>query len=341
MNRDQILKNAVALPGDAGTDENRYPVLGSVVFYGLRDIRISKADLAVLFIKNKLPASYLPPEVRAVDAYKRATKEIESKPKMLPDGTFEVLLVREVADTKDELVRQVTREIRVSKESTKPLDYSRVAQLIFRRETKEYIPHSITTEIEPVIEQSVATYKEFLNFYTGKAVREIVHSIVISTNPVSLKPFGAIYFVSREHLALMDSLEGLVKDLIPYQVTTPEFNWDMVFESIPMMDVEKQRKLIFEKYESQVIGSVDSTLSELAVILTGTKVPSIAAKAGYIDRINEIKAGIGKYEGLLQRDMAMAKLKVEMLDKQIMALASFNPKTEAASASVPVAAEVI
>ena len=42
---------------------------------------------------------------------------------------------------------------------------------------------------------------------------------------------------------------------------------DEVFESVQMLDVEKQRKLIFNKYESQCANSVDITLNELAGLL--------------------------------------------------------------------------
>ena len=38
---------------------------------------------------------------------------------------------------------------------------------------------------------------------------------------------------------------------------------DAVFESVPMLDVEKQRKFIIDKYESQFAYSVDITLNEL------------------------------------------------------------------------------
>jgi len=40
---------------------------------------------------------------------------------------------------------------------------------------------------------------------------------------------------------------------------------DAVFESVPMLDVEKQRKLIFDKYESQCAYSVDITLTNWQV----------------------------------------------------------------------------
>ena len=69
---------------------------------------------------------------------------------------------------------------------------------------------------------------------------------------------------------------------------------DEVFESVQMLDVEKQRKLIFNKYESQCANSVDITLNELAGLLNSEKTST---------------KGIGKYEELLERDMQLSRTK--------------------------------
>ena len=66
---------------------------------------------------------------------------------------------------------------------------------------------------------------------------------------------------------------------------------DAVFESVPMLDVEKQRKLIFDKYESQCAYSVDITLNELAGLLNCEKTPTKGILTSYVNKMKELKKG--------------------------------------------------
>jgi len=95
---------------------------------------------------------------------------------------------------------------------------------------------------------------------------------------------------------------------------------EAVFESVPMLDIEKQRRLIFEKYSNQCSSSVDATLKDLATLLNAPKNPSNAVKAGYINKVKELKDGIGKYEDLLERDMDIARQKCQLLQEQVKQL---------------------
>lgn len=318
MTRQQILKNAAALPGKAD-DENRYPLLGGIVISGMRDVRITKDELVRLFKESGLSLEYLPSAVRAPDAFRRATQDIQTTvPKPLPDGTFEFLMVRDVVSDKDEIVRHLVREVRNS--SKKVLSYKHIGTMIFRRDMSDYITHSILPEADSLLAKSSSVYKEYMAYYTGKAMRDLVHKVIKSTTPVALKNFGALYFVSREHLPLMESLETFVKKINEFKVNAAMYEYDTTFEVIPMLDLEKQRCMIFEKYESQVNGSVEGTLTEMAEILNGGKTPSKGVKAKYIDTVNELRVGIEKYEKLLERDMTLAKTKVDLLEQQILAI---------------------
>jgi len=88
---------------------------------------------------------------------------------------------------------------------------------------------------------------------------------------------------------------------------------DAVFESVPMLYVEKQRKLIFDKDESQCAYSVDITLKELAGLLNSKKTTTKGILTSYVNKVKELKKGIGKYEELLERDMQLSMTKCQRL----------------------------
>ena len=96
---------------------------------------------------------------------------------------------------------------------------------------------------------------------------------------------------------------------------------DAVFESVPVLDVEKQRKLIFDKYESQRAYSVDITLNELAGLLDSEKTPTKGILTSYVNNMKELKKGIGKYEELLERGMQLSRTKCHLLLEQFITAA--------------------
>ncbi|MBC2747001.1 MAG: hypothetical protein HF975_08355 [ANME-2 cluster archaeon] len=53
-----------------------------------------------------------------------------------------------------------------------------------------------------------------------------------------------------------------------------------------------QRKLIFDKYESQCAYSVDITLNELAGLLNSEKTPTKCTLTSYVNKVKELKKGI-------------------------------------------------
>lgn len=294
--------------------DDRYPILGNLVWYSLRDVRITREDLAKLFSKYSLNLHDLPPEIREPDAFRRATSDIGQRAaKPLPDGTFEVIMVREVATTNEEIVRHIIREVRDSK--NKKLSYEEVGSFIFRRDINDF--HAVSSKFPEICEKAQELYREYKEFYTGKHIREMVHKMVWGTQPTVIREGGGVYFMSKEYQQLVDGLEGLVKDLNAYGVPG---TLTCSFEDVPIIDLEKQRRLIFDRYESQCSDSVDKTLAEMAEILKANKEPTKGQKAEYVERMKDLRSGIEKYESLLERDMNIARIKAGLLEDQVKAL---------------------
>ena len=140
-----------------------------------------------------------------------------------------------------------------------------------------------------------------------------------STLPVSVRPAGGVYFIANTHTTLVESLEEFVTDINIWGIPV---TGDAVFESVPMLDVEKQRKLIFDKYESLYAYSVDITLNELAGLLNSDKTPT---------------KDISKYKDLLERDVQLSRIKCQLLQEQVLQLLNKSSVSEIVpDATVPV-----
>ena len=138
-----------------------------------------------------------------------------------------------------------------------------------------------------------------------------------STTPVSVRPAGGVYFVANTYSRLVESLELFVSDINGWGVPGTA---DAVFESVPMLDIENQRKLIFDKYESQCTYSVDTTLKELADILKSSKTPTKGILETYVNKVKDLKSGIARYETLLERDLDISRTKCQVLQEQVLQL---------------------
>ena len=310
----EILQHTAALPATE-TDDERYPILGHLVWYSLRDVRINRTELEQLLIKARINPTNMPAEIRPADAFRRATTSITNRgPEDIGDGKFESIMVREVFSDSNEVVRHIIREETDSQ--NRRINYGKVGQAVFNRQLEK-----VTVGMDPRFEHHkhkiMQVYDEYSEYYVGKHIRDIVFKMLNSTTPVSVRPAGGLYFVANTYTPLVESLEEFVTDINAWGVPG---TGDAVFESVPMLDVAKQRKLIFDKYESQCAYSVDNTLKELAGLLNSEKTPTKSTLTNYVNKVKELKKGIGKYEELLERDMQLSRTKCQLLQEQVIQL---------------------
>jgi hypothetical protein len=114
---------------------------------------------------------------------------------------------------------------------------------------------------------------------------------------------------------MVQKMEVLSKELSAYGIT----DYESAFESIPLIDADKTRALVEVRFEEQNTRDVDRTLVELSKLLQGTDTTTKTA-AKYVEQVRASKEIITKYEGLLNKEMSIARMKVEVLDQQVRKL---------------------
>lgn len=274
-------------------------LLGHILFMTIDDLKIHKDDLASLFAKHNLSKSFLPGEIKAHDAYRRASSKAASTIEIDYNGAKHKarLLVREVKKDQNGVVRHLIREL--IDEKNVVTEYATVGKLNFDRKTElmdigwdnNYLGEY---DYKQVLEDTNALFLEWTQFHTKDTVRNIANKVVKSMHPVSIMQGGRAQFVPKINRDLLYNLKGLVAELPGGSIA----------EVIPMVDTVDQRDLITKNLEREVLADVDSLLNDFTVILQNPTVRKGQVQR-YASHFVALQEKTSKYEALLQSKMTV------------------------------------
>lgn len=271
--------------------------LGHLCWYTIYDVKVTRQEMINKFTEAGMPAKYLPNPISAVDAFRRATAELEEN-RLPSHDRFVNYLVREVVCDKNVVVRHLIKEVVDAKNVR--LEYSKVAEIIFRREDEsikviDYGAGGKVANIESL-------YREYRNCYNGQHIRRIVRTVLADMNPAAVRPSGGVYFVPLQYEEGLFALEKLVKLL------------HGEFFTMPVIDQEKSRDMLYQKFKEQVRANIKQMTEMLKTGASKNEMVKI------IDGSKKMFGQIKEYEELLNRDLNDLKAEVEILKGQIVSL---------------------
>lgn len=289
-----FVENLAALDGGKGNE-----CLGSLCWYTVYDIKISRSCLEDKFIDAGIDLYYMPNPIKSIDAFRRATAELEEN--RLPCGeTFQNYLIREVLCDKTSVVRQLIRETVDSKNVR--LEYTKVGEITFSRDCEQIrIMDSGAGGRLNKIEDLFVKYKEN---YDGQHLRRVVRNILADMNPTAVRPSGGVYFIPQKYQSKLSALEKLVRSL------------EGEFFCIPVIDRESSRDMLYQKFREQM----EQNISQIKNILQSGKISSKAEMVKIIDGSKKIVKQIDEYENLLNKNLGDLRLGVDVLKEQIITL---------------------
>ncbi len=308
---EKVFASAEEVLGHGG---EKVPILGHLIWYSVKESRIKTEDMRQLFAQIGLPADFLPEEPSNINAYKRATTELSEEVEVqLDQNRTAVYMVRLTAKSDEEIVKSIIKEVRDA--GDKRLSYEEIGRVHFDKDTEEVRYYDLQPDSQPIITQIKHLYETYRTYLTGKQIRAMFHEIIQSMSPTLVRPSGAVYFIPYVHADMVQKMEVLSKELASFGIT----DFQSAFESIPLIDADKTRALVELRFEEQNTRDVDKTLVELAKLLQGTDATARTA-AQYVEQVKRSKETIAKYEGLLNKEMSIARMKVEVLDQQVQKL---------------------
>jgi len=342
MGRQNLVAAGENLTGGVSAGEVEF--LGHLIWYSLAETRITRENLLQALENAGVDAEFAPKPISPRDAFRRATASMEvvkvpitlsgrsnpgapdkliedEDPETTPTG-FANVMVRDVASDSNHIVRQVVRE-EVDSDNVR-LSYEPVAQIKMNGDDR-LSAHALPGKEHGLLDAERAllrdVYKRFEYerlHYDSSAVRRIVSSVLAEGSPVSMKASGGVYFVSREHEMVTDSVVRLVGELKEYATTSKT----STVMPVPMVDGDQYREALAESLDEQVERQSKSLIHEMSRILKGSSKITDARQKEFVDRVRDLSAVVGEYEQLLEREIEGARSSLDLARKEAVSLLS-------------------
>lgn len=288
-------------------------VMGHLIWYTICDVRVTREDLEATIKAAGLDAQHAPKPISARDAFRRASTRAEVKGQQLPNDRSLNILVREVKQDKDEIVRHLVREVVDSRNVR--LEYDEAARLTLKGDGLTVDPLAgWDTEVSGVVAKIEADFAVDKDHYTGEHVRGVVSDILASTKPVAVRPSGGVYFARLAHEPTLRGLQAFVAAMDPYHTNGRRSRVYLV----PVVDAVEQRQMVAESLEDQVAAEGKSLVHEMDRAIKGARKITPALAQQFIGRAKGLAGMVKEYETALETDITTAQATLDIVMQQAM-----------------------
>ena len=279
--------------------------IGWLLWYRIADEQTDKAVADAAFMLSALPQKYRMPDIRPVDAYRRATKSIEGRIDGLNREDKIECLVRDVYHTKNEVVRHLVVER--CHASGRRLDYDQCAAMLMFNHTIRTIDVELNNPegfVADAVRKFEANYRRYLTSYDGNAKRRTVRAVLDDLAATSLKESGGVYLIPRQHEELLFQLIAYVGGL----------NGCKAYK-MPVEDTAETRDMV----RDVVTNKAQTMLSEIRAALRGGMVPEKMVQQ-LLEQSRQVKREVTLYQDILKESMGTLETDVELLEAQMVNL---------------------
>jgi len=258
--------------------------IGHLFWYSIGDDLYGRNLLEQTLVQTGLSQGFMPHEIRLVDAFRRATKDVEANLN-LGNGVSENYMIRDVYADNHTAVRHIVKEQVDSK--GKRLSYfenEAVLSLDKKAEIMSFSADSRSYSWE-LCQESTRLFETFKNHHNGQAVRSMVQSILKTLSPTPVRPSGGVYFVPATY---DEELERLTSFCSAFQ-KGEGFKIQVVnsAESLKMVETKVSNHL------ESIYGQCQHAAADRSL--------SKSRLAELIDEAKRVIAGYKNYEGILSQ----------------------------------------
>ena len=301
----------------SGGGDGGVPLLGHLVLYSIHEGQVTPGAIERWFRQLGLDERFLPPPIRAVDAFERVTgpnggarvsysvddpsvygASARGK-RRAADGSARVaqLMIRPVRRDGARIVRHVVREVRDEVKTELRYD-TRLATITFIRDHSAGAPEGAgTLHIEPdhaaiaalapaeaatvhaMLADVEATFADRCAYYTADRLRMVVRSYVEHLQAVRVRRTGGVYFVHAAHADTLGQLRELVS----------RFEGGSHLVRIPIPDQAEMREMVVGAFTDQAREGLTKLSADIAAV-TAAGTPDQAAVTRLYDRFTALQA---------------------------------------------------
>lgn len=270
--------------------------IGSIIFFsisGVMDVqgkrttvpvRVTRQQLEAWFLDLDLDLSYLPPMIKKVDAFRKAST-LSSREYDLSEAETVKLTVEEIDYNPEFVLRHVFRT--VHNKRTQVSSMAHVATLKFFRGARNAAglrataQHYKTTVNKVMVEIGIdgkptgkkyplegaelqhvvdlvadfdQRYDDLAVNLQSDALRAVIRNYLTGLNAIGVKPTGGVYFVHNSRQRTLDALQELVRRI----------GQGCTFHQIPLLDTLDQREMLTEAFQTEVQDEVNKLLADIS-----------------------------------------------------------------------------
>lgn len=244
--------------------------LGLLAWYNIgptdEPLPVARDGLAAWFEELGLDSGFLPPPVRAVEAFRTATSQLTDE--WVSDGIRYRLVVREAERTED----YVKRQLWATWSTVEGPQERRVADLQFFRPRRVTAGRIRGTEklktmmhqglqdldrerLRAVVDRCRRQYEAYVHQLSPRTLREIVRNYLLHLGAISLRAGGGgVFFVPLDQRDQVGALRQLLSRCGP--------QCRLMFS--PMVDDPEQREMLRDSVELDIETRVQAVLRDIA-----------------------------------------------------------------------------
>lgn len=230
-------------------------ILGNILWYSVEDRPYDIQTFQTQFDLLNLNPALLPPEIKSVNAFEKASMEIHGRKYAMPGNLEAEILIHEVARSEETVLRQVTRKVRDA--NRKELGYDKVGELMFykdvvRNNKVERGTSRLRTSLQPtlpdwervellrMLDEVETAFPRYRDFYDGNKVRGILRDYVAYLNGVMMRP--GVYFVHSTRTEELERLQTLVRNTDGTALTM-----------FPLPELKQMREEVIEAFQQEAV----------------------------------------------------------------------------------------
>lgn len=297
--------------------------LGALVWYTVRSIsQPTRSELFMALSASQLPPTLMPKPIAPSDALRRAVKDIGNLPTQTLSPTKVVRLLFREAPDKDQdyltyhLVRETgTGDAQGSKNSA--LDYQDIAQVSMHKKLggrlHVQLEPGFTPEPDSPEEAALRAIEQKCHFnrshYDSQSVRTIVTRALAVADPVSVRPAGGVYFVSRSFEDRVNATKAFLSLI----------GGNSRLYNVPVINDEDARTMVVDSVEAEVGAEAQRVIESLKKLLSSGKVTTETTTAA-LRSFGDLRGMTERYETLLQSRIDGARAALEVAEQQARAI---------------------
>lgn len=294
-----------AMAAEAGGYLGRLVIL--TVHGGLVDRAAINDALARQNITHRIKAS------AETDVFRKVTSAINNTTVTLDDGARARLLMVSITNNGDVLTRRLVVEILNSKDER--LSYTEMHDITFDRDTTAVTVTPLATswtappaarEVAVDATSSIATeFRYQKQMVDANGLRAAIIKILRRAHAVTVKESGGVYFVPESNAATVESLVAVAAEFATVR-----------FHDVPLLDDPRQRGLVRDAVEDEIVAACDALLAEAAKESEAGGL-SARRRASILARQDEMRKKLEEYRQRLGSDMQHADTRLQFVTMQM------------------------